>query len=171
MAADQGGIPPRTLSFRHRPGHPPLSIIARPLPDALLNRHRQTPLSLAIARPSPPAVIARPSPPAVIARPKAVAISTITTNGVSHSALNPGGRWPKHRDCRVAIAPRNDRKRGAPLTAIAGPSPPAVIARPKAVAISTITTNGVSHSAPNPGGRWPKHRDCRVAVAPRNDSC
>ena len=74
--------------------------------------------------PSPPPVIAspflllsllalssschcEPSPPPVIARPKAVAISLTATNGRSHP-LRPSGRSPKRRDCRVAIAPRND---------------------------------------------------------------
>ncbi len=53
-------------------------------------------------------VIASAHPSPVIARPKAAAISSITTNGRSPS-LRPGGRWPKHRDCRVACAPRDDR--------------------------------------------------------------
>ncbi len=103
------------------------------------------------------AVIAGPSL-TVIARPKAAAISSTATNA----------RSPRHRDCRVAGAPRNDNccHREPFLDCHCEPTLNCHCER--SAAISSVASNGGSPPL-HPGARSPRHRDCRVTVVLRHD--
>ena len=167
---DRSGRGPSAYCHCERLPHPVIASIPPPVIASEARQSRRPQLTAVRPPPRRPFAQATGLPRPTASSMRAQLGQSRRPQPTGASLPHPVGPSPRHRDCRVAIAPRNDScygTRAAHPPCHREPLPPPCHCE-RSAAISTTTTQ-----LPFAAAAWvavqPRHQDCRVANAPRND--